>query len=346
MLTAVEEPVTPFTTAPAWGESVAVAGGVHWVRLPLPFRLNHVNIWLIEGDDGWTVVDTGLDDDLTRALWDGPLTRRLGDRPVIRVIATHFHPDHIGLAGRLVAASGASFHTGLAEWLYARALCFDSGPSYLLAAERFYRRAGLATEDLDRLLRRGNAYARMVRDLPPTVERLRPGDRMVWGGHPWRVIGGAGHSPEPVCLLRQDDSLLIVGDQVLPRITPNIAVWPTEPDADPLADYLAGFAALAGLPADTLVLPSHGLPFRGLKRRLDDIAAHHAERLSQVEALCRRPVTGAAVADALFGHELDAHQRVFAVGEAIAHLNHLLRRDRILRRPDTDGVLIYESAAS
>ncbi|WP_448206208.1 MBL fold metallo-hydrolase [Azospirillum sp. sgz302134] len=333
--------VYPLTGQLDDGAVLAVEPGLLWVRLPLPYRLNHVNVWAIEEPGGWTIVDTGLDDARTRAIWEGLLAGPLGGRPVARVIATHFHPDHIGLAGWLVEHTGASFSGSLTDWLYARALCAGTSPAQTAAVEAFYRRAGVDDGTLKAILGRGDSYARSVHALPPTLVRLRHGDRPVIGGSSWRVIVGSGHTPEQVCLFRPDKPLLISADQVLPRISPNVSVWPAEPDADPLSDFLASFESLLELPEDVLVLPSHGKPFRGLHRRIAWLRAHHEERLHEIEALCETPRTATQVADALFGKGLDTHQTVFAVGEAVAHLNHLIRRGALTRRSNPPGADLY-----
>lgn len=335
----------PLDAQPGDGEFVEVEPGLLWIRLPLPFRLNHVNVWAIEANAGWTIVDSGLDDARTRQTWEGLLETALGGRPVARVIATHFHPDHIGLAGWLVERTGAGFACGLTDWLFARALKNDASAGQAATVERFYRRAGLDSAALAAVLGRGNAYARSIHDVPPTLTRLRHGDAVEIGDAPWRVIVGGGHTPEPVCLFRPSTPIstpiLISGDQVLPRISPNISVWANEPDADPLTDFLASFDPLLALPDDVLVLPSHGRPFRGLHRRLAALRRHHEERLVEIAELCTTPRTAAQVAGALFPPDLDAHQMVFAVGEAIAHLNHLIRRGTLTRAPGADGTDLY-----
>jgi glyoxylase-like metal-dependent hydrolase (beta-lactamase superfamily II) len=328
----------PICTTPDPGGWQEVAPGVLWIRLSLPFQLDHINTWALDGGEaGWTLIDCGLGDKRTLTLWEGMLRDALGGRPVERVVATHFHPDHIGAANWLVERTGAAFATSLTEWLFARMLSAGNDAATDAAVERFYRRCGLAPETLDAVLARTGAYSRGVPGVPATLTRLRAGDRLPVGDRLWTVIGGSGHTAEPVSLYRPADgddnglALVISGDQILPRISPNISVWPTEPDADPLTDYLASLKDWAALPADTLVLPSHGRPFRGLHRRADDLALHHAERLAEIESLCASPRTAAEVTQALFPRPLDPHQTVFAVGEAVAHLNHLIRKGRLER---------------
>nr|WP_274390052.1 MBL fold metallo-hydrolase [Azospirillum doebereinerae] len=332
----------PFCAAPDDGGALAVAPGVLWIRLTLPFQLDHINVWALDGgDSGWTLVDTGLGDRRTREVWDGLLATVLAGKPVERVVVTHFHPDHIGAADWLVERTGADFATSLTEWLVARMLCGGNTPAMEAAAERFYRRSGLDAETQAAVRDRAGSYARGVPGVPATLTRLRAGDLLNVGSTSWRVIGGAGHTAEPVSLYDAANGVLIPGDQILPRISPNISVWPAEPDADPLADYLASLDAWSELPADTLVLPSHGLPFRGLHGRAADLTDHHAARLEEIVPFCAMPQTAAAVMRRLFDRPLDTHQTVFAMGEAIAHLNHLIRRGALLRNTGPDGIDLY-----
>jgi glyoxylase-like metal-dependent hydrolase (beta-lactamase superfamily II) len=333
----------PFDDAPEPGCARAVASGVLWIRLALPFQLNHINVWALDGGErGWTLVDTGIGDARTRDSWEGLFTSALDNRPIERVVATHFHPDHIGLAGWLVERTGTSFATSLTEWLFARMLSAGNTPAMDEAVERFYRRSGLEGEVLAAVLGRKNAYTRGVPSVPAVLTRLRAGDDLAIGDSTWRVIGGGGHTAEPVCLHDAARGLLIPGDQILPRISPNISVWPTEPDADPLADYLKSLEVWSALPSDTLVLPSHGLPFYGLRQRAAELHAHHGARLEEIAVQCASPQTAAMVTRTLFNRPLDPHQMVFAMGEAIAHLNHLIRRGALERRNGPDGVDLYQ----
>lgn len=326
----------PLCTTPDPGGWQEVAPGVLWIRLSLPFQLDHINVWALDGGAaGWTLIDCGLGDRRSRAVWEDLLRDALGGRPVERVVVTHFHPDHIGAAAWLVERTGADFATSLTEWLFARTLSAGSDEATDAVVERFYQRCGLEEDALQSLLARKGAYSRGVPTVPATLNRLRAGDRLPVGDRQWTVIGGSGHTAEPVSLYCPTDGsnpdLLISGDQILPRISPNISVWPSEPDADPLADYLASLEGWSGLPADTLVLPSHGRPFRGLHRRAEELALHHVERLAEIETLCAEPRTAAAVTRALFPRPLDPQQMLFAVGEAVVHLNHLIRKGRLER---------------
>jgi glyoxylase-like metal-dependent hydrolase (beta-lactamase superfamily II) len=326
---------------PEAGTAVTVAPGILWVRMPLPFALDHINIWLLEDDAGWTIVDTGIGSNRTREYWERIFAEALGAKPVIRVIATHFHPDHVGLASWLVERWGAEFCSSLTEWLFGRALSQEDPESMVRTALAFYRRAGLDEASLAVMAERGNAYARGVAAFPPVLRRLRAGDKLPIGGTEWQVIIGGGHTPEHVCLYSAGSGILIAGDQVLPRISPNISVWPSEPDADPLQDFLASLDQLRAVPDDTLVLPSHDTPFLGLHDRLDELTAHHQERLRETLDACETPRSVAEVTRIMFRRPLDPHQLIFAVGEALAHLNHLLYRGHLSRKTDQKGVLIF-----
>ena len=330
---------------PAPGEMLTAAPGVWWMRFPLPFRLNHVNIWVLEDDgDAVTVVDSGICDAATKALWESVLAGPLAGKRVTRVVATHYHPDHIGLCGWLVERTGAAFAAGLADWLLARVLSKPPSEAAAAASRLFYQRAGADEALVDYVMGRGGAYRSLVGGAPPTLQRLRVGCRLMIGGREWRMVNTAGHTPEPASLFCPELNLLISGDQVLPRISPNISVTPYEPDGDPLADFLATFDDLRALPANVAVFPSHDQPFVGLHERLDALEVHHRERLDEVAALCARPRTARELAEETFAPGLDLHQQMFALGEVLAHLNHLLRLGRINRRLGEDGAWRYSAA--
>ncbi len=341
------DPTVPITLSPqpsfeqpVEGGAVLVAPGIHWLRMPLPFQLDHINLWLLEDGAGWTLVDTGVNNDATRLAWERIIATVLKGRPITRVIATHFHPDHIGLAGWLVEHFSASFHATLTEWLYGRMLMFEPDEESRRQTEHFYRRAGLPEAMTAAVVNRPNGYRTAVAPLPSSLNRLYDGDRLDIGGHAWRIVVGRGHAPEQACLLDEARGILIAGDQILPKISPNISVWPHEPNADPLSDYLASLAEFKRLEAPSLVLPSHGHPFVGLHGRIDELVEHHRLRLEKTLELCAEPATAYEMMQALFPRTLDVHQTRFAVGEAIAHLNHLIR-EGCLRRDREGGVDRY-----
>jgi glyoxylase-like metal-dependent hydrolase (beta-lactamase superfamily II) len=334
------EPVRLHQT-PAWGEPVVIADDIFWLRVRLPFALDHVNLWLCRDYDGWTVIDTGYGDAPTRALWEGLRGTLLAGHPIRRVLVTHFHPDHAGQAGWLCGEAGAELWMSRTEWLTARMLALDTTDAAIAETERCYRQAGMPDEVVARQRSRGNAYRRGVNEPPPSFVRIAAGDRITLAGSSWEVLTGEGHAPEQVTLYAEERGLLIAADQILPRISPVVGVWPSQPEADPLADYLASLEQYRRLPEDTMVLPSHGMPFLGLHQRLEELVAHHEERLDATLAACARPTTAASVLEALFPRALDPHQTGFALAETLAHLNYLLGQGMLRRWPGPNGVLLY-----
>jgi glyoxylase-like metal-dependent hydrolase (beta-lactamase superfamily II) len=334
----------PFPAAPAPGQTLTVAPGLLWLRMPLPFALDHINLWLIEEGEGWTLVDTGLASNKSRALWEEVFTGPMGGRAATRLICTHFHPDHMGLADWLVTRFGLTMETTLAEWLMGRGMSQTSAADFNAVALPFYRAAGFDEEMVAAAAERGNGYANLTPTVPSRFIRIRAGETLVIGGKRWEVIPGEGHSPDLAALYCAELGVLISGDQVLPSITPNVSVWPTEPEADPLGLFLDSFARFRRLPEDTLVLPSHGLPFRGLHRRLDAVEQHHDERLVRCLDACDEPKSGAEMIKVLFRRELDKHQIFFAIGEALAHLHLLRTRGLVAREDGADGVRRWKRA--
>jgi glyoxylase-like metal-dependent hydrolase (beta-lactamase superfamily II) len=329
----------PVATPPAPGEVIPIAPGVQWLRMPLPFALDHINLWLLDDGPHWTIVDCGFAGDATTALWQQIFAAHLGGRPVGRVLVTHYHPDHIGLAGWLSERWEAPLWITEKEWLHARMMTGDGAADYAEAARGFARRAGLDADDSDLFAVRHSGYRRGVPSVPPTYRRIEDGAAIAIGGREWRVIVGEGHAPELACLYCAETGVLIAGDQVLPRISPNISVPPHEPDGDPLDRYLRSLVKLRrALPPDTLVLPSHNLPFHGVHTRIDELAAHHRERCAEVIAACARPHSAVDLMPILFKRRLDRHQSAFALGEALAHLHYLVGQGEIARTAGADGV--------
>lgn len=315
-----------------------VAAGILWVRMPLPYALDHVNLWLVDEGDGWTLVDTGHGDEATQAAWEAMAGPVLRGRPVRRVVCTHHHPDHLGLSGWMASRWGTELWCTRTEWLEGRAQSLAPlGEAQALAAS-FYRTAGVPEAELAPLLECCRSYPDNV-SVAPTYRRLRDGDELVAGGARWRVVVGRGHAPEHACLYAPERGLFVSGDQVLPHISPNVSVWPSEQGEEPLGEFLDTLRALRALPPDVLVLPSHGSPFTGLPRRCDELLEHHRARLDAVLAACEAPRTAYEVMSVLFDRALDPHQTTFGIGEALSHLNHLavagrLRRLRAPGAPD------------
>jgi glyoxylase-like metal-dependent hydrolase (beta-lactamase superfamily II) len=332
---------------PRRGESVEVAPGVRWIRLPLPFRLNHINVWAVDDGEGWTLVDTGLRNEETVAAWEhltaqGPLAR-----PLTRVIVTHMHPDHIGMAGWLTRRYGVRLWISRLEYLMCRALVSDTSREAPADALRFYREAGWAPGAIESYQARFGNFGKHVYALPDSFHRLRDGDRVRIGAHDWEVVGGHGHSPEHCCLYCPELKLLISGDQVLPKISSNVSVHPTEPDANPMADWLESLDTLqARVPDDVLVLPAHNDCFHGLHVRLDHLRRGQHEALGRLRELLAEPKRVVDVFPALFRREIpdnDASQLGLATGEALACLNWLLQRGDAVKEV-RDGVAWYRAA--
>ena len=315
------------------GEPVEVAPGIHWVRLPLPFRLNHVNVYLLEDGDGFAAVDTGIGDAATRALWEMLLAGPLRSRPLTRIVATHAHPDHVGMAGWLSERLGATLLMSQTEYL--TALTIQLAPDGLNAEpyRSFYRDHGLDAATTEQMLTMGHRYLRMITGLPRTFRRVIAGEVLEIGGRRFDVLSGGGHSPEQIMLHCPADRLLLSADQVLARISPNVSVQAIDPDGDPLGIYLRSLVELQEMIADdTLVLPGHNLPFVGLAARVGELVAHHDARCAAIVDACReRGHTVADLVPVVFGRAIDdPHQLSFAFGEALAHVNRLLREDRLV----------------
>jgi glyoxylase-like metal-dependent hydrolase (beta-lactamase superfamily II) len=332
---------------PPPGGTIEVAPGIHWLRMPLPFKLNHINLWLVEDGEGWAIVDCGIAREETQALWKQVWAATLGGRRVTRVIVTHFHPDHMGLAAWHCREWGVELWCTTGEYIMARAMrVIGAEENDRLAHGEFYRRHGVDAGQLELLKKRGNHYPGVVLPLPGAHRRIEHGMTLRIGAHDWRVIVGAGHAPEHACLYCPDLSVLISGDQVLPRITTNVSVWPTEPEANPLARYLGSLDLFRPLPKDALVLPSHDRVFRGLHHRLDMLKHHHDERLDMVVASCKaKPLAAAQLIATLFpGRELDTHQMGFAIGETLSHLHYLESLGRLGREVDAGGMIRFTAA--
>jgi glyoxylase-like metal-dependent hydrolase (beta-lactamase superfamily II) len=332
----------PFAVPPAPAEVLDAAPGIRWIRMPLPFALDHVNLWLLEDGPGWTLVDTGFADDRTKGLWEALGAGALAGHRIDRILVTHFHPDHAGLASWLLARHDAPFLMPQTEWLSARMLSL-AGDEFGQELAAFFQMHGLPDAQVRMVASRGNVYRRRSAPAPAEFVRIRDGDAVRIGGRGWTVMRGEGHAPEHACLWCPDDRILIAGDQILPHITPNVSAHASEPEADPLADFLRTLAGpLADLPDDALVLPSHGMPFRGLRTRIAQLEAHHEDRLAALAGACAEPATAFDVLPVLFRRQLDDHQLVFAMGEAIAHMRRLEAAGRA-ERIDEGGVLRFRA---
>ncbi|MDO8878940.1 MAG: MBL fold metallo-hydrolase [Pseudolabrys sp.] len=328
--------------APPLGVPIEVMPGIVWIRLALPFALNHVNIYLIDDGEGWAVLDTGLGDQETQDVWKTLLADHI-DRPLTRLIVTHFHPDHIGMAGWLAAQFDLPVHMSETEYLLSRNIHLDPGALDAEHYRRFYLRHGLDAETTQRVVTQGHAYLRFVTGLPPTFERLVDGDRLTLGGRDFQVITGGGHSPEQVVLYCAAERIFFSADQVLSKISPNVSVTATIPNGNPLNDYLRSLAALGEIiPADALVLPGHGLPFHNAPSRIKELTAHHQARCDQILAACvTEPRSVAELVPLLFHRPLDPQQTSFAFSEILAHVNLMLRKGQIETADTAPGLVRY-----
>ncbi len=334
----------PIADAPAPGTVTAVAPGVLWLRMPLPFVLNHINLWLLEDGDGWTIVDCGFATDEARGCWEQIFAQQLGGKPVKRVIVTHFHPDHIGLCHWLCQKHGVIPWMTKSEFLQAHNVLARGAAVDRDALRGLMTQHGLDAPRMKWIDERENLYPRGVPGLPGAHRRLRDGESFTIGAHRWRVVVGYGHSPEHASLYCEALGLFIAGDMLLPRISTNVSVWPNEPESDPVGEFLDSLTRYTALPPDTLVLPSHGLPFRGLHARVNALREHHRTRLASVTEACATPQAAVDVLPVLFDRTFDDHHLLFAMGEGIAHLNYLMHRGTLRRTVDGGGVYRFVRA--
>ena len=333
-------------TGPEYGTVRPLADGIGWTRSPVPGSLNHINLWLLEDGGGVALVDSGLDILPAREAWEALFDGPLAGRTVTRIIVTHFHPDHLGLAGWLADRFGVRLWMTRGEWLFARMLTSDVRDAPPREAFAYWRAAGWSEERIAAEAEKGwGRFASVVSPVPLSHVRLQDGDRVQVGARSWRVVIGSGHSPEHACLVDDEGKLMIAGDQVLPRITSNVSLNLSEPEADPLGEWLASIARLRELPDDLLVLPSHGEPFTGLHARLDALAHGHRGRLDALHEFLVEPRRAVDCFGILFGREIGDGSYGLATGEAMAHLRRLEVEGRAVRE-ERDGVHHYSRSAS
>jgi glyoxylase-like metal-dependent hydrolase (beta-lactamase superfamily II) len=341
---------------PEPGRALRLAPGLAWLRMGLPFALDHINLWLlsdeVDGQAGWSVVDTCVDRQEARAQWEQLIEHELRGLPIVRVLATHMHPDHLGLAHWLCERFSAPLWISMSDYLMAR-LAVNQQDSFggQATADFFVRHGMRDPQVLQEVVDRKDYYAQMVPQVPAHYRRMQDGQALSMGGCTWRCVSGYGHSPEHMALYSEDPGLgrpvLISGDMVLPRISTNISVYETEPDGNPLQLFLDSLDKFLPLPEETLVLPSHGRPFVGLHERIRQLKAHHEERLSEVMQACQSQARCAAdIMPVMFKRELDVHQTTFALGESMAHLNLLWHAGQLRREVDAQGVLRFSAKSA
>lgn len=343
-------------TLPEPGQALSMADGVRWIKMPLPFALDHINLWLlrdeIDGRQGWTIVDCGVARDEVKELWEQVFSNALEGLPVLRVIVTHMHPDHVGLAHWLCERWNAPLWMTMTDYMTA---CLWSQPAGAwggagangeAAANHFGRHGLRDPESQEKIRQRAGYYPDLVPGMPRQFVRIMNGDHITIGGREWRVIVGYGHAPEHASLYCDTLKVLISGDMLLPRISTNVSVFSHEPEGNPLPLYLNSLRAYDELPEDTLVLPSHGRPFRGIHERISQQHSHHAQRLQEVLDACSAPTSTFDIIPVLFKRELDLHQMTFAMGEALAHLHALYYEGKLEQSVDKEGIVRFKRRAA
>lgn len=341
---AKQEIAYEFAGRPDSGQVMEVAPGVVWLRMPLPFALGHINLWLLEDGDGWAIVDTGVCTGESRRIWKKTLAGAMEDRRATRVFVTHLHPDHAGCAGWLTDNLDVELWMPREEYLLCRILVADTGKPAPEAGVGFYKAAGYSPEAIEDYRKNFGTFGKYVAPMPESYRRLKDGDAFTIGDRRWQVIIGRGHSPEHACLYCPELNLLISGDQLLPTISSNVSVFPTEPAADPLADWMTSLRDIRGrIPENVLVLPAHGKPFRGAHERLSQLIHEHDTGLDELRELCREPKRAIDTFSALFKGRVTGSNLMFATGESIAHLNYLLNTGQMTHDTDRDGVHWYRT---
>jgi glyoxylase-like metal-dependent hydrolase (beta-lactamase superfamily II) len=346
-------------TLPATGTTLEVAPGVKWIRMALPFALDHINLWLLrdEMDDpnrpgvkaqGWTIVDCCISREESKAQWEAIFATQLEGLPVLRVIVTHMHPDHIGLAHWLCERWACRLWVSATDYHSARIGSQSTTGFGGESAARFFASHGLVDpESIEKIRGRASYYPGMVPSVPASYVRIMDGMTVHIGGHDWRCISGYGHAPEHIALHCKELDTLISGDMVLPRISTNVSVYDMEPESNALTLFLESIDKFLPLDKDTLVLPSHGKPFRGLHTRIGQLHDHHRDRLAEVMQACEAaPCSAADILPIMFPRKLDLHQTTFAMGEAVAHLHALWFQEKLTRQLNADGIYRFSSVSA
>lgn len=335
-----------FDNEPAAGEVREIREGLLWLRMPLPMpSLNHINLYLLEDEDGWWIVDTGIGIGDTEAIWERVFAQHLADKPVKAVLSTHYHPDHTGVAGWLCERWRAPFYMSHGEYFTGMAFSRTTSEDFSWTTDQYYRHCGFDDKQISDIRSRFGGMGEVMRPLPTAYRRLVDGTNLRINGVNWEVMVGRGHSPEHACLYSASHNILVSGDQVIPRITSNISVGGAEPEANPLKDWFASLERfLEELPGDALVLPAHNAPFYGLHTRLRYLIDHHEDHLLALEEACvEEGRTALELLPVLFQRELDEHNLGLALGECLAHLNYLHQRGQVAREVDQRGAYRFRS---
>lgn len=321
----------PQAKAPELNQIIEIAPGVQWLRLPLPYRLDHVNIYLIDSGDGWTILDTGIGTEQCQAVWEALLDGPLRGQRLSSMLVTHCHPDHVGLAGWLDQRLGIPLTMPRPEYLFSLALQYAPGDLGRDSYVSFYQRHGLHPDVTQAVLSRGHQYLSYTSGVPPTYQRIKHGDTVGGRARPFRVMTAGGHSLEQAMLHSPDERLFFAADQVIAKISPNVSVYAMEPTLDALGIYLRSLENLRQTVSDeVLVLPGHGLPFYGLHHRVGELQEHHRQRCDMIAEACRaKPLSVADLVPVVFDRPLDEHQTGFAFGEVLAHVNYMLGHERL-----------------
>ena len=310
----------------------------------LPMQLNHINLWLLEDEGGWTIVDTGIRDQVTKDAWEALFAGAMQGKPIRRVIVTHLHPDHVGMAGWLTRRAEVMLWMSRTDYFLCRNLVADTGQKAPEEGIRFYRGAGFSDEQIENYKERFGGFGKGVSRLPQSYRRIQDGEEIAIGARVWKVVVGRGHAPEHACLWCEAENIFISGDQILPRISSNVSLFPTEPDANPLQEWLDSCAKLKDLlPKDILVLPSHNEPFRGAATRLKELIDDHEQNMDKLVELCREPKRAVDCFPALFRSRITSGVYGMATGESLAHLSCLMARGRMAKHRDAHGVDWYET---
>ena len=333
----------PWPEPPEHGEATAIADGVLWMRLPLPMALDHVNVYALDDGDGWTLIDTGFQSNRGKRIWEKLLAGPLAGRPVTRVVVTHHHPDHIGMAGWFQSVHGAELITTRTAWLFARMLQRDAQETPNAEVVAYWKSAGMPDDILaPRLSERPFNFADTVAPMPLGFTRIVEGDTLNIGGRRWTTRIGHGHAPEHATFWSEDDTLILGGDQLLPSISPNLGAYATEPEADPVADWLESCRAFQPLARDDhFVLPGHKLPFTGLPKRLEQLIDNHIGALARLEDTLATPKTAVECFMPVFKREITGGEYGLALVEAMAHCLHLWHSGRVTRSLRDDGAWLW-----